>query len=395
MIAVALLAASVVAQTGEPILIHVDDLGYTAGDVKARAAELRARGFAATSEAVAENLVSEALLAAAARHPERVPARLAQVSVAAERQRLLADLYVERALVKRVPVNEEQLRRIFHQSDSVRIRLLLFTSREAAKASMDRLAVSSAWPVEAANAIASSRYTRAELSTVTRALLDPALAEAAFKAPLNQLSGPLELSLGWAVFLVTERDTGSEAQFAAQRASLEAIARQQNAAAIRQHYVEGRRGKVKITVDTAFLQMLGTRMAVTDAEAEHAVATVDGHAIAYAEVTPALRALGALGGHMAGASAKQEMISRFVDERLVAEGALAAGLDKEPEVARLLRRAESRSLANLMADVTRAGKGPRADASARERAIGDLVGELRKHARIQLDAAAIAAAVNG
>lgn len=389
MITAALLAVSLAGAAGDAVVIRVDDLTLTRDDVRARAAEFRGRGVALTADALVENLTAEALLAAEAR--KLVPPGVAEITLANERQRLLAENYVERTLGKKAPVTEEQLRRIFRQADGIRLKLLIFTSREEALASRNRLAVSGAWSVESAGSVTKGKYPNADTGLTTRALLDPSLAEAAFKAPLNQLTGPVELSLGWAVFSVSQRDVGDEALFAARRAALEPIARSQNLSSIRQHVAEGLRKQAKVQIDEKFVEGLGKRIAPNDAEARHAVATVDGKAITYAEVLPRLRGLGGPeGGHMSGASVKLEIINKFIAERLLANAALGDGLDKSPEVALALRRGALRALANLAADTIR---GAQKDPSTREKAIASRVADLRKHARIQTDVAAVAAAL--
>ena len=48
---------------------------------------------------------------------------------------------------------------------------------------------------------------------VIRAQLDPKVVDLAFKAPVGAVQGPVEASVGWAVFKVLERHVGDEAGF--------------------------------------------------------------------------------------------------------------------------------------------------------------------------------------
>lgn len=388
-----ILALAMAAQAGDSVVVRVDDAVVTAADVKNRVAEFRARGVPVSQPVLIDNLVAEALLAAEARRPGALPPRVLQVAIGNERQRILADEFAERSLATRFPVTDEQVRSLFHQGDGVRLNLLLFTSADDARASRDRLAVSNAWSVEAANSLAKAKYPKGETPMLTRIQLDPALAEAAFKAPLKKLMGPLELSIGWAVFSVIARDVGDEALLAKRRPALEAMARTQNLSSIRKHYSEGRRKQAKITVDDAFFEKLGKRLAVSDAEARHPVAVVNGRAISYDELAPRLRGLGgAAGGHMSGPAVKRQILTQFIEERLLADAAVAESLDKSPAVAASLRRGEIRLLASMTADSIRASQK---NADAAEKALVKRVNDLRKRARIQVDDAAIAAALNG
>lgn len=389
-----LLTCALAASSGEPVAITVDDTQLTTADVAARAKEFRARGVAVDARQLADTLVGEVLLANDARRSGLSDGSDARIWVGNARQRLLATAFLERVLGKGLAPTAEHVRALFHQNlDTVKLQMVVLTNEADARAARDRIVAGGDWALETARSL-SFQSTQGMTPLMNRSTIDPALAEVAFKAPLNQITGPTALTLGFGVFRVVERTIADEAGLPAKRAALEQYGRNELLGAARAHFLKGMRAKAKVTIDEPFLVSMGKATEPTPAQATHPVATIGGKPVLYQEVLPALRTFGGGGGHAAGAAVKTQIITSYVDERLLANAAVAAGLDRQPDLARGLWRSDIQILAAVAADRLRATRA-KGSPSDRERAVSDRIAELRKRSKVTLNDAGLKAALDG
>ena len=327
MLALALLLA---AGAADETVARIDAIPIPASAVQARLAT--APG--APPAAVLQDLLNDAALAidtertGYARDP-----RVAR-AVGQERRRLAAQRYLSKALADMPPVDDAALRALFHgQADGVRIRtIVLLTAADAAQLRA-RLAAGADFAAEARRSLdPAGRDGKAQWRT--RGQLDGALLQAAFSAPLKAFVGPVELGLGAAVIQVLERTVGTEEEFAGKRDGLRRFAADQLRGHARQQILAKLRREAGAVVDEPFLRSTEKRLEATPEEAAHAVARVHGKPLSYGEILPEIRRLarGMEGGHFSGPSVKLEVATQAVDERVLEEAAVAAGLDRGGEI---------------------------------------------------------------
>jgi hypothetical protein len=336
MLSNAVLLATMLAVGGEEILARVDGAAINRTTFTLRYETLRTQGRKIQPADLLDGLVSEALLAAEARRLGL--ARDPQVAsrLEAERRRVAASLLVEKEIAANVSPPESALREMFHATgDFVRFQLLSYETREAAQAALERVGKGSTFSTEAKSALTARVYARpADAPLTMRAEVEPAIASAVFAAAQGAVVGPLQLSPGWAVAQVLEKQIGDEPTFAARRGAILQHARKKYTAQARQHLATQLRSKAGIALDEAFLRGLqGT--AASPSDLAHVLATINGRPLLYSDIYPGVRSLAgnASTGHLTSPSLKIQLAWQEIDARLLQEAALARGYDKVPDAA--------------------------------------------------------------
>lgn len=323
----ALLAASPsteVARVGGAVL--------TRGDVVARLEFMRGTGDHGGALDALNGLIGERLLEQEGRRLGLATSPAVKARLEDERRHLAGQLLEERDLLGSVKVEEATLRTLYHSTaDSVRLDLLLFDSEHTAAAAVARAGQAGDLDKGADQAL-----KRNKGEAIIRAQLDPRLEPRAFAAPLGQVQGPLEASVGWAVFKVLERRVGDEAGFQAQRQALTAHAAKGLVAQARAHLAKQLRARQGVKLDEAFLESMPKGTAATPAQAAHVLATVGGRPIRYADVIPAVERITSARGHRASAALKIQVAWQEIDDRLLQEAAVERGYGDDPRVKALL-----------------------------------------------------------
>ena len=156
----------------------------------------------------------------------------------------------------------------------------------------------------------------------------------------------MQLSLGWAVARVVERSVADEAGFAERREALLAMARSRMADQARAHAVERLRKSSGAVLDERFLESLGGRVEVTEAELDHVIATVNGRPVRYRSVHPQVaEILRAVRGHGAGSKTRVDLAWKELEARLLGDEAVARRFDRAPAVTAVLPAIERNILA--------------------------------------------------
>jgi hypothetical protein len=392
MISASILVAALLSQADNAPVIRVGEIALTSADVSTRAADfLRTNsGSPVRPDAFVDGLVDELLLAAEAKRSGLARTQAALAAVEAARAKLLARIYWEREIVAKASPPEDQVRALFHQNgDSVRLRLVILATRDEAAAVLARLSAGGEFALEASKSLHRSASKGGDTGAVGRKDLDPALAKVAFDVPKGKLFGPVELSLGFAVGEVVERNIALEKDFAAQRPTLEAWARQQFASQAKGHFLSMSRKQKGVELDEKFLESLGKNTSTTEEQAEHVIATISGRPVRYRELLPEIQNWGSAGGHMFGPAVRIRVAEAHIDDLLLASAAVEARLPERPDIAAGLRTNELSALARAQATQWAAS----APEKQREKAVLDRLAALRKQTPIFLDRpAAIAAA---
>jgi peptidyl-prolyl cis-trans isomerase C len=380
------LATAATAAAAE-VLARVDGTEITRADLDERLRVLAAARRPAAPDRALSDLVDEALLAAEARRRGLQSDPALVEDLAREKRRLVVDAYLASAAESSRPT-EAQLREMYHASgDQLRLTLVKVTTEAEAKelaAQVRRGGALVADPRSTPDAALAARG--GDTGRVSRASLDPALADAAFRARVGDVVGPVQLKLGWAVARVVEREIADEAGFPDRRAALEEMARASAAAQVRAHLLEQLRRASGVQVDEAFLATLGDRTDVTREELDHVIATVHGEKLSYRAIHPDVAQLfGLVRGHGIGPRARIEIAWKEVDLRLLSHEALAKGFGAAAPVRAVLPGIERNLLAGALA--ARIGRS----ADLRDPAVKAQVDGLRKHARIEIDRAKVGA----
>jgi parvulin-like peptidyl-prolyl isomerase len=344
-----LLVALFATSPGDDVLARVDGTAITRAALARRTEATVKQGMSLKPAEVLDTLVVEVLLAAEGRRAGLATSPLLKDYVATalrqEASRALVDSFSSRA----VP-DEATLRRLFHSTaDFVRYEFLTYVTEADARAALKRIQGGASLQSEASSAVVArlAATNPADPPTSMRGELAPGLAQALFSAVPGQLVGPAQSDTGWVLARVLQKEIGTDEAFAARRPTLLANAQNQATTAARQHVVEQLRAKATVKIDEPFLQSVGA--GASPAQLQHAIATVDGEPIRYAEIYDQASQLGARAGHMAG-GVRVELARTAVDERLLQRAALAKGYDKAPQVTGLREEIERNGLAALYAD---------------------------------------------
>lgn len=336
--------AALIASAGD-VVARVDGVEITLPEVLERMAELSGPGAPSSRQQALESIVLDVLMSGEARRLGLADGAAVRGRMARERRRLAAAVLAEQEIASLPAAKDDELRRLYHlTADSVRLRILVFPSEDAARVNLALVQRTGKLDDAARSAVPGSEPPDASRPKI-RGELGVRLADAAFQAPIGVPSGPVELDDGWAIFLVQQRQVGDEQAFAAQRPALQKFAREQAAESMRSHIRERLRHAAKVTTDDPFIESLGNRREVTAAELDHVVATVDGTNVRYRDVEPAIRQLSSASGHDAGPGLRKQLLMNEIEDRLVEDAAMARGLLRDPAVAERARRIERRILA--------------------------------------------------
>ena len=329
----------------------------TADLLRERIERTRAAGGDARPQLLVQDLVNEALLAEEASRLGLQQEPEVAAAADAERRRAAGERLLETALGG-VQVSDDELLELYHStSDTVRLQLVVLASEAEAKASLERLRGGARLADEALRSLdPQSRESGGEFGARSRFQLPPLLANAAFAAPIGQLTGPVKLDLGFAVLRVVERSLGDEQAFAARRDELRAFAQKQKRAFVRSHYLEQLRKQAKLAVDDDFLRETGTRLTGAPEEMQHVVAKVGSRKVTFADVAAEVRRLfgGKQAGHASGPGVKSEMAWALVDRLLLGDAALQRGLGDDPQVRAAAQAAEREAMVRLLSARIRA-----------------------------------------
>ncbi|HET9554629.1 MAG TPA: peptidyl-prolyl cis-trans isomerase, partial [Anaeromyxobacteraceae bacterium] len=356
------------------VVARVDDRAITAGAVQARLATTRG----AAPQGVIQDLVNDTLLAAEAERQGLAtdPGVLAEVD--AQRRKLAAKHLVEKDLWPAAKVDEAWVRELYHsKADTLHLKAVTLMSEGDAKACLERLKKGAKLADEAQSSLEPrSKAGKGDLGTVARDELDPELAKAAFAAPLKTLSGPVKLTLGWAVFQVDERVIGDEKGFAERRAGLEQYLQSSARIQVRNHYLSQLEKEAGAQLDMKWIEGLGNALGTSAEQQAHVIATIWGKPLRYGDVLPEIFELsrGKEGGHLSGPRVKLEVIHQRVADLLLQEAAVRRGHDKAPELAEALAPRRVDALARAYAVKLRAQAGAPSDA--------DVEAEYKSNARL-------------
>ncbi|BDG07414.1 peptidylprolyl isomerase [Anaeromyxobacter paludicola] len=386
-----LILATTLALSGEAVAARVDQQPILAAEVQDQLRGSRGAAASGTPAEAVDVLAAEVLLAGEAERRGLPKDPAVAAAIDAELQRLATERFLAKEVDGAVRVDEATLREFFHsRADVVRLHEIVVSTEPQARAILDRLAKGGSFAAEARNSLdVRSAPNGGDRGDVARGDLDPALAAAAFQAPIGKVMGPVTLQLGVAVFKVTARSIGAEQEYAEKRAGLERFVRQQSAAQMRHHYLTALRAKGGVKLDEEFLRGMGARLRPSPEEGRHVLATVNGAPVRYADILPDLLSLsrGIEGGHLSGPKVKAQVAWSVIDRKLLDGAARQRGFDKDPEVA--LRRAGARRMVLARTLLERLRGGAETAPAQRDAAAVKLLDELRAKARITVDDAVL------
>lgn len=351
----ALLAAT--AAGGEPAA-RVGARAVTWSEVEYQLKRARAAGTPSDPAAVLEALVDRAALAQEGERLglERSPEVVARVDAA--RRRAAAERFLEEEVYPSARPDDATLRAMYHDgADSVRLQMLVLASREKAEAAAARLRGGASFRDEARDSLDPDSAARGgELGLKNRGALQPAVAEAAFRAPVGEVAGPIQLELGWAVVRVQERTVADEKGFEERRQQLARFAESALRASARRHLVEMLSRQARARVDEGFLDSLGPRLDFTPRELERVLATVGSRRLKLADILPDVLSLsrGKAGGHYSGPSVKLEVARHHLEWMVLEEEAVRRGHARKVPAERVAP-ARDEALADADAARLRAG----------------------------------------
>ena len=343
---------------GDDVLARAGEIRITRADAEERAVELGARGMPSSLEQAVDSLVLDAVLSAEARRTGLADDAAVRERLERERRREASAAFLQRELAAMGDPSDSELRKMFHStSDSVRLKLLVFASEDAARVGL-ALAQRGRNFDDAMRAAVPGFSPAGSDAPKIRGQMSAALATAAFEAPEGGVGGPVQLESGWAIFKVLERTIGDDREFTARRASLVKFAREQRADAVREHLGRQLRAKAKVTVDEGFLASLGKRQELTRAELEHAVATVNGAPVRYRDIEASARQLATESGHAPGVEIRKQLLAAEIERRLLEDAAVEQGLTRDPRVIARAPIVERRALATAFVDKLRSTVPP-------------------------------------
>ena len=203
-----LLPIVLAAVTPDAVAARVGPEVISAADVANRAQ----RAHQAPGAAL-DDMVTEALLAVAARSEGMARQPAVRARIDAERRRLAAERLLELEVLAHVKVTDREISEAFHATaDRVRLSMVVRATEEEARATLGRLHDGAALIDEARSSLDPvGRSKSGVLGWFTRSQLAPAVAKAAFSIPLAQPSDPVPLDKGFAVLVVHEREIGKDA----------------------------------------------------------------------------------------------------------------------------------------------------------------------------------------
>lgn len=342
------------------VVARVDGAAITASDLSARIAARKSAGASASPSDALGSLIDDALLT---REGERLDlAREPEVAaqLEAKRRELAASRMLEREL-DAVRADDAAARALYHQSaDQIRLDLVVVATKPEAEAVLGRIRAGARFAVEAQRSLDPDTVSRGgDTGYQLRMNLQPALADAAFAAPLDTPSGPVPLGIGWAVFQVRGRKIADEKGYAAARDDLLRQATAQLRTEAKRHFLEKKRAALHVQLDEAFLDTTGVSLEATPAQREHVLATVGRSTLRYGDVLPEVAAIarGAQRAHASGPAVKKDVARRRIDRMVLEDEAMARGYGRDPEVEAGVA-AERRTLVGVAAALRIRGGAP-------------------------------------
>lgn len=362
------LAAALATPSASAVVARVEGEAITSDQVAARAQDSGLPLLPALEAEIREVLLAQA---ARAEELEREP-ELTQALAAARRQ-LAVESLLEAEVWRAVRVTRADLVPPFHaREDQVRLSLVLRATREEAERSLARLRGGESLIDEAKGSPDPLLQSKSGvLGWVARRNLAPALAEAAFSAPLDTPTGPVQVAKGYTIFVVHERELADEARLPETDPELHAEAENHLRQAALERYVAGLRRRQA---------RAGQRP--------------KGPAAAAAEDSKLLEREALARGHGRGAEVEEQL--RLFERKALARAlarrtASAAGLPSDREVEARYRQ-QLAAVSPVGARPFQEVRGAIAEQLRRERAqaaVDALVARLRRGARVVLDEAAL------
>jgi hypothetical protein len=187
--------------------------------VAARADELGVPPLLALEATIRETLLARAAAAEGLASNPELKAR-----VDAERRRLAAQHLVETTVYPSIRATDQEVEALYHlHADQVRLSMVARKTLPEANEVLERLRNGDALVELAKDSPDPMLQAKSGvLGWVERGELAPALAAAAFAAPLDRPNGPVAVPIGWVVFLVHDRKLGAPNRLAAQASELRA-----------------------------------------------------------------------------------------------------------------------------------------------------------------------------
>ncbi len=400
MLWIALAVALSVSQS-DAIVARVEGEPITIGDVSSRA---KAAGL--PPMAALENVILETVCAQAARADGFATRSDVRAQLEAERRRLAVQHLLEVVVYPTIVATDAEIEAAFHaRADQVRLSMVVRATPGEALAALQRLLHGGSLLDEAKQS--SDPVIQAKsgiLGWVARGALVPDLARMAFEAPLLTPVGPIEVPMGFAVVVVHARQLGDDAALARDEPTLRRIVELSKRDDAAERFVRRLRRKRQAKVDRELLARTGDRAASRE-DLDRPVATAGRVSVRYDEIAPPMAV--ALGDASRGGSGraplevKERLAWQLLDQRLLADEALARRMDRGPEQARALHSIERAVLADAYAWTAghgEVGRGdvPRSRCGDRARqAITARVATLRREARVQLDEAVLPSLLGG
>ncbi len=343
-----LLLATAASQPPDEVVARVGSQSITAAELTSRLAP------GADRRATLEDLVNDTALSQEAQRAGYGKDARVRAEVDAQVRKLAGEAFLVAEVDSQLKVDDRLLSDLYHsQNDSLRLRLIVVPSESDATALLARLAKGASFATEAANSIDPAGKARGgDQGLQVRGQFPTVIQELAFRAPLQQPTGPVKLELGWGVIQVLERTVAAESGLAAKREKLRAFAEEQGKRQLRSHYLGQLRKQAGAVIDEPFIESTGKRLDATPAEEEHAVAAIYGKPLRYREILPGIRRLarGITGGHFSGKSVKLEVAGAEVNERALQETAMRKGFGTSPAAVAALPGIERDALTRAFAD---------------------------------------------
>lgn len=350
-----------IAAAEDPIVARVDGEQIRESQLRARVETARKSGGQAVPALLVEDLVNEALLAKEGYRQGLAKDPAVKPKAEAAAKRAAAEL-LKKQIKETAQVDDKILSSLYHsQKDSAKLRLVVFTTEDDAKASLQRLRGGGKLADEAKRSVdRTSAATKGEMGTRTRGQLGELLAQAAFAAPLDEWTGPVKLDLGYGVIQVLSREIGDAAGFEKDKEGLRKFAKSRAEAEFLHHYSVQLRKESQAKVDEAFLDATGLRLEPLPGEEQRVIASVRGRQITFGDVLAEMGSLfrGREGGHMSGPGVKKEFAWSLVDRALMEEAAVKAGLLESAEAKAAWAQAEREAVIRLAAAKIRTGVPP-------------------------------------
>jgi hypothetical protein len=380
-------AALVCAAAAPEIVATANGATITREQYERRVRNAGAAAQGVAPEQIVSTLVDELLLAEAGRRAGLADSPAVRAKVDQAQRRAASELFLERNIEGKYVSDEKQLKESFHvTADFAAYDLLGYATKEDADAAATRLRGGKTFAQESDAAITRNVHPDPSAVPLTmRGQIDPDLAGPLFAAAPGAVVGPVTLKSGFVVARLHRKVIGSDAEFAARRASIDAQARKQFGTQMRKHVVDRLRAQEKVQLDEAFLRSVSPDP--TPAQLDHAIATVGKVPIRYGDIFDQVRKVGATAGHM-GPAIRISVANLEIDARVLEKAAVDSGFLKLPEVVALRAEHEREAIGYAELQKLEAAAPPEKRAAH----VAQVLGDLRKQATISIDREALARA---